>query len=253
MQALPEEMRGDQTLARIKAKDAGDALAKISQSYLTTRRMVNEGSLPLPKTDDDRAKIFEALGRPKTAGDYSFKLDAAKLPQGLNPQPAMLTAWQERAHKMGLSDAQFNGAMEAYWEDMSGFVEGLREARQQEFDDGMAALQKDWGGAHDTNMKVAKAAIAKFGGAEFVDLLDVTGLGNHPALLKAFYQAGQQTLSRDELDGFTKPQGGMTTDEIDARIAELQNNRALTTKGHPEHATVMQELRRLRALKFGEG
>lgn len=51
---------------------------------------------------------------------------------------------------------------------------------------------KEFGGdAFDTNVAVARKAIDAFGSAELKNLLNSTGLGNHPEVLRAFYKAGK--------------------------------------------------------------
>lgn len=51
---------------------------------------------------------------------------------------------------------------------------------------------KDIGGDKlDENLAVARKALEKFGTPELRDVLNSTGLGNHPAVIKAFYNAGK--------------------------------------------------------------
>jgi hypothetical protein len=52
---------------------------------------------------------------------------------------------------------------------------------------------KDIGGTNfDANVQTAQRALARFGSPELTGLLNSTGLGNHPALVKAFVQIGKQ-------------------------------------------------------------
>lgn len=52
---------------------------------------------------------------------------------------------------------------------------------------------KDLGGAQfDANVQTAQRAMARFASPELKDLLNTTGLGNHPALLKLFVNVGKQ-------------------------------------------------------------
>lgn len=46
------------------------------------------------------------------------------------------------------------------------------------------------------NLAVARKAIDTFGTPELKDVLDATGFGNHPAVIKAFYKAGK-AISQD--------------------------------------------------------
>jgi len=58
---------------------------------------------------------------------------------------------------------------------------------------------KDLGGEKfNENISLAKQALDKFGGQELKDLLQSTGFGNHPAIVKAFYNIGK-SVSNDTL------------------------------------------------------
>lgn len=68
---------------------------------------------------------------------------------------------------------------------------------------------KDIGGDKlNENMAVARKALDTFGTPELRDVLNSTGLGNHPAVIKAFYNAGKAISE----DGFVKgsPAGNNT-------------------------------------------
>ncbi len=49
----------------------------------------------------------------------------------------------------------------------------------------------------DENLAIARKAIDAFGTPELKDVLNSTGLGNHPAVIKAFYKAGK-AISEDK-------------------------------------------------------
>jgi hypothetical protein len=49
----------------------------------------------------------------------------------------------------------------------------------------------------DENLAVARKAMDAFGTPELKDVLNSTGLGNHPAVIKAFYKAGK-AISEDK-------------------------------------------------------
>ena len=71
--------------------------------------------------------------------------------------------------------------------------------------------EKEFGGERlAENLAVAKKALDTFGTPELRTLLNETGLGNHPELIRAFYKAGK-AISEDKFvpAGAGKgPQGG---------------------------------------------
>jgi hypothetical protein len=66
---------------------------------------------------------------------------------------------------------------------------------------------KDIGGANfDANVQTAQRALARFGSPELKGLLETTGLGNHPALVRAFVQIGKQI--REDTPDYGSLNGG---------------------------------------------
>lgn len=64
------------------------------------------------------------------------------------------------------------------------------------------------GDKFDENLAVARRALDEFGSPELKDVLNASGLGNHPAVVKAFYNAGKK-ISTDRMVTGT-PKGGDT-------------------------------------------
>lgn len=74
-------------------------------------------------------------------------------------------------------------------------TQALQEARTRWADE--AKADKEFGGAKlDENLAVAAKAMKAFGSPELVNLLNETGFGNHPELIRAFYRAGK-AISED--------------------------------------------------------
>jgi hypothetical protein len=69
------------------------------------------------------------------------------------------------------------------------------------------------GGAKlDENLAVARRAVDAFGSPALKELLNTTGLGNHPEVVKAFYKAGKAISE----DGFVRgqPKGPATESDL---------------------------------------
>jgi hypothetical protein len=60
---------------------------------------------------------------------------------------------------------------------------------------------KEFGGTNfDQNLGVARTALDKFGTPELKELVNVTGIGNHPELIRFFYRVGK-AISEDTFVG----------------------------------------------------
>lgn len=76
---------------------------------------------------------------------------------------------------------------------------------------------KDFGGdAFDANLGVARKAIETFGSKELTELLDASGFGNHPAVIRAFWKAGKAISEGNFLNSGarTATPGGKTDAQV---------------------------------------
>ena len=74
-------------------------------------------------------------------------------------------------------------------------MEAIKAAQDQWTAD--AKADKEFGGeALAENLSVAKKALDQFGTPELRTLLNDSGLGNHPEIIRAFYRAGK-AISED--------------------------------------------------------
>jgi hypothetical protein len=66
-------------------------------------------------------------------------------------------------------------------------------------------IDKELGGEKlSENLSVAKKALDTFGTPELRDVLNSTGLGNHPEIIRAFYKAGKDLLEGKFVQGAPK-------------------------------------------------
>ena len=103
--------------------------------------------------------------------------------------PAQLKGFQDLARELNLSQEKAQQVVD---------YEAKRQAEQAEQFVNMrndwlkeAKADKEIGGAKfDKAVDLAKTAIAQYGSPELTELLETYGLGNHPAVLRAFSRVG---------------------------------------------------------------
>lgn len=79
---------------------------------------------------------------------------------------------------------------------------------------------KDIGGDKlDENLGVARKAMETFGSPELKDLLNSSGLGNHPAVIKAFFNAGKAISD----DGFVKGTSKVAETDVAKKLFPSMN------------------------------
>lgn len=113
-----------------------------------------------------------------------------KAPEGIELEATAVTEFSALAKDLKLSqaDAQKLADVAVKWQQrqIEGHANTVKGWVEQ------SKTDKEFGGdAFDANLGVARKAIETFGSKELVELLDSTGFGNHPEIVRAFYKAGK--------------------------------------------------------------
>lgn len=240
---LPEDIRADPGLQKYTS------IESLAKGYLNAQRMIGYEKVPIPKSEDDWNRWYEAAGRPADPNGYEFK--EVQLPEGMTYNAELEGKFKEIAHQAGLNPRQaqnlrdwFTAAQaEAFQNETRAFTETKAQAE--------LALKRELGAAYDGYLAAAKAAIAEYTNPEFVAFLDQSGMGNHPEIVKAFGKIGRELLGESKLKAAGVVQEA-TPAELDAKIAEFRSShsRELYDKTHPDHARLTNELTAMYAKRF---
>lgn len=162
-------------------------------------------------TEGGQAKTEQKAGAPE---QYEFKA-----PEGKEFSPEVIGAFSEVAKELNLSqdDAQkvIDKIAPAFAERQANAIEQARTTWAES-----AKTDKEFGGDKlDENLAVAKKALDTFGTPELRTLLNDSGLGNHPEIIRAFYRAGK-AISEDRV---VTGQGG-AANQGDARRLYAASN-----------------------------
>ena len=140
------------------------------------------------KTDGDQAKAGD---EPVVPEKYEFKA-----PEGREFDQAVIDQFSEVAKELKLTQ---EGAQKVIDKLGNAFAEkqtNTLEAAKTEWVKS-ATADKEFGGEKlNENLATAKKALDTFGTPELRALLNESGLGNHPEIIRAFYRAGKQ-ISED--------------------------------------------------------
>lgn len=149
-----------------------------------------------------------AAAAPAAPENYTFDL-----PEGVQMPEEGLAAFSKFAKDRGMSqdDAQA----------LLGELAPAMQGRQAQL---LAQARADWQGRTkadaeiggdklNENIAVAKKALEQFGSPELTAMLNETGLGDHPDLVRAFYRVGKAISE----DGFVASGAGRQSNAKDAR------------------------------------
>ncbi|WP_446905471.1 peptidase [Citrobacter portucalensis] len=149
-----------------------------------------DGEKPADKPDDKEQK---PEGAPEK---YEFKAG-----EGFELDTEALKDFEPVARELNLTNEQAQKLVDAYPKILAGVQQRQAEAWQSQTEQWAADVKadKEIGGDRLTaNLSAAQRALEQFGDSELKEYLDSTGLGNHPALVKAFIKVGK-AMSEDKV------------------------------------------------------
>ena len=91
----------------------------------------------------------------------------------------------------------------------------------------------EWGSTYDANLDLARRAVTEVGGDDLKEALEVSGMGNDPALIRAFAGIGRRLYG-----------GGTTNAEMPTATTAAQNSNVLPMPTSPSGG--QREILRLR-------
>lgn len=142
--------------------------------------------------------------KPEVPEKYEFDL-----PDDVKVDPAGLEAFSAFAKEQGLSQEAAQGLISKLAPAMQARQAEAIQQLRTEWDEASKA-DKEFGGEKlSENMSVAKKAMDAFGTPELRTLLNESGLGNHPEIIRAFFRAGK-AISEDKFvpSGVSSQTGG---------------------------------------------
>lgn len=226
-------------------KTPGDVV----QAYAHAQRAIGADKIPLPKDGVWDEVARSKLGVPREPGGY--KLQRPELPQGVAYDEAFEKAALPIAHKLGLTPSQVQGLLDFYAAHQSQSFQTAVRGRLDDETQAVGLLQQEWGGAYDAKVAQAARAARYFGGEPLIQFLNQSGMGNNPELVRAFAKVGsmmtEDTLKIGRSHGFS-----ITPDEARREANKLMASPAYTSRDHPEHDSVVEQVQQLFERAYSE-
>lgn len=170
-----------------------------------------EGDKPQPGTEGDKPQEDKPADGDKPADkpdDKEQKQEGApekyefKPAEGQELDTAALEQFEPIARELNLSNEQAQKMVDLYGTKILPMLQQQQAEAWQKTTEQWAAdvkADKEIGGDKLTaNLSAAQRALDQFGDPELKEYLDSTGLGNHPALVKAFIKVGK-AMSEDKV------------------------------------------------------
>lgn len=175
------------------------------------------------QTDLTQTQADEVTGRPSgepaqtdglnTTDKTAVNADEYKelqLPPQLQACGENLTAFKKLAAELKLPAQTAKKLVEWETSAAAASVQNAREQRAEILQRWTDQTKEMLGARYEQKLAYALDAARRFGGDELRSLLDVTGLGSHPAVVKAFYQISRQLAEDSSVSGRAKAETDKT-------------------------------------------
>lgn len=227
-------------------------IATLAKNHVNVQKMIGVDKMPRPQEDwtpEQWAELHTTLGRPADANDYN--LDALSIPEGLPWDEAFQGSMVAKMHELGMNQAQVEGMLGHYIGDVSGQFETQTAEAARATEQGMQNLRNEWGKSFDARADLSKRAFTAFAGDQAdavanIQLADGTALGDNPAFVKIFANAGDKMSEHGLIGGNASSRSTLSPAESDAKIKELYADEkfqaALFSKEHPEHDIAVKKM-----------
>jgi hypothetical protein len=199
----------------------GDAA---SQQAATTATVADQGGQQQQATEGQTTESQPADGA-QAEGDAGATQGAPekyefKAPEGQVFDAKVIGAFSEVAKELNLSNESAQKVLDKVAPALAEKQAELVETAKAEWVE-TAKADKEFGGTKlDENLALAKKALDTFGSPELRTLLNDSGLGNHPEIIRAFYRAGK-AISEDSFVSGTR--GTSETKSIAQRMYPNMN------------------------------
>lgn len=123
-----------------------------------------------------------------------------KAPEGWAPEAQVVDAFSKLANGLGLDNGKAQILYDTFAKLELGRAQVDAQVQQERNTKWQAEVKADAVLGKPENLQKAVAGVRWIGGSEFAQLLDETGLGNHPVAVRAFLKLGQ-ALAEDTVAG----------------------------------------------------
>lgn len=234
--SLPADIQSSPVIQN--TKDIGS----LASQLVAAQQMIGADKVALPAADapqDQWDVFFEKLGRPGKADGYGLEVKS----ENFTGEQIGLEAFGAAAHAAGLSKSQAQKMFDYYVTSTDTELVALDTAGAEAQENAMNGLRTEFGAALDGNLGVALKAVEAFGGPELKAILDSTGLGNDPAMIRAWIKVGQ-AMGEDTLGpGIQRLSagGGLSPQEAQLRLKELDKQLMTMDRMDPARAGILAE------------
>jgi len=243
LDGVDEEYRG--SIAHFKDPNS------LAKSYVHAQKMVGADKVVVPgkhATEDDWKSFYQKAGMPGDIKDYSLEA-----PEGVELEDGELSEFKEILYKNNVMPEAAAQILKHYGAQKSAAMDRVAQSAQLDATEKLDALKNEWGEqGYTRNLHKAALVLREFGSPDLDQVLDSTGFGNSPELIRLLANIGQ-AMREDTFKG-EELQGGMTRDEALSKHQTMLGDidGPLMNGNHPNHQAALKEAEELMKIAYPE-
>lgn len=234
-ESLSEELRTEPSLRNITNVE------NLAKSYVHAQKAIGADKVVLPSkhaTEQDWRQFWNKVGLPDKLEEYKIEP-----PKGATINEDFFKQTKEQLYKAGVMPKQANELVNWWLSKEQEFQKASEETKVKQVGEYEKAIKEEWGQAFDKKISEARQVIKHINDPELNKVLDETGLGSHPAVIKAFQKLG--TLLKE--DGVVQPSNNYNVRspaEAQKELNMIMGNYAhpYFDASHPNHKAAVEEV-----------
>lgn len=186
-----------------------------------TTQQASQQQMQPPQGQQATQPVTDSTKAPEKPPEVKYEI---KSPEIGDINPVVLETYTKAAQELNLSQDAAQKMLDRLAPVMQEQVsQQVQEVRAEWMNS--SKTDKEFGGEKlQENLSVAKKALDTFGSPELRQLLDSSGLGNHPEIIRAFYRAGK-SISEDRFVAGSQPSAGSTGPRTFDQLASALYNK----------------------------
>ena len=181
-----------------------DATEPTSLLNQPTTGVTDPGAEPAPAVNALEEPVEPAPAPEPVAEATPLTAEQLTLPEGVAPDPEALASFVEFANGAQLAPEQAQAALDLYHAQVSALQTQIAEqweTTQKEWADAARALPEIGGPNLDRTLSEVASVIDRYGSQDLRTALDVTGAGNHPAVVQFLHRIASVINERPPVSG----------------------------------------------------
>lgn len=229
-----------QDIANASEVDRFKNPAELAKSYVNLSKAYSkkfpENTVEIPSEDSPPEKLeefYNKIGRPESPDKY-------KAPEIDNLDKETLGQFNEFAHKLGLTEKQYEEIIKFDVQRMLSFTENQEHQKALSLQEAKQTLRSMFGDEYDFNIAAARRVANEFDVDNVKDLI-----GNDYRAVAMLAKIGKKLFAEDDIKGDIN---GVSAVDVKTEINKIRSSEAYFDSRDPNHKSAVNRVRQLSAL-----